>query len=138
MRIGHRWPSPMTCATLVNGDYLKRLTLHDVFSLLAQEVPLSNCDLCGLDLAGMDFSRTSFRMKVDFGRCDLRGANLAGADLTDAEFYEANLQRANLTAAKVSLSALGEAPSLVGAIMPDGSNYNLTRDEEKEDEDDSI
>jgi uncharacterized protein YjbI with pentapeptide repeats len=40
---------------------LKRLTLSEVVSLLAQEVPLSNCDLSGLDLAGLDFSRESFR-----------------------------------------------------------------------------
>jgi uncharacterized protein YjbI with pentapeptide repeats len=45
----------------LEDEQLKRLTLSDVVSLLAQEVPLSNCDLSGLDLAGLDFSRESFR-----------------------------------------------------------------------------
>lgn len=60
---------------------------------------------------------------ADLRRANLRGAYLYGADLRRANLRGANLYRANLVAAKVTKEQLDEARTLIGAALPDGTEY---------------
>lgn len=82
----------------------------------------SNRDLAGADLSWADLRR------VDFSGANLAGANLSssrlnGADLTGADLTGADLGFADLRGTIVSDVQLGQAGTLTGATMSDGSTH---------------
>jgi len=78
-------------------------------------VDLSGADLTDTNLSGLDLST------VNPSGADLRGTNLSGADLSDANLSGADLRDVR----RVDKNKLeGEARSLQGATMPDGSKHD--------------
>jgi uncharacterized protein YjbI with pentapeptide repeats len=86
---------------------------------------LRRADLSGADLSGADLSKAfmhSVRLSgADLSEADLSEADLAYADLSGTIVYDTDLNDADLSGAKVTDEQLGQARSLVGATMPDGS-----------------
>jgi uncharacterized protein YjbI with pentapeptide repeats len=83
---------------------------------------LIGATLHGANLRWADLSWADLR-RADFEAANLRGAELRGVDLRQAKLDQADLRRANLEWAKVSPEQLGQAISLDGATLPDGSEY---------------
>ncbi len=83
--------------------------------LINKERPI--VDLDGADLSEADMSN------MDLSGTDLAGSLLNNANLTNAKLTGADMRDTNLTDARVTEEQLGEAQSLQGAIMPDGSKH---------------
>jgi hypothetical protein len=84
---------------------------------------LRDADLAGVNLSGADLG------EAHLGGANLAGANLydadlRGADLRGADLSGANLSRAKLVGARVTGEQLGQAASLRGAILPDGTVHH--------------
>ncbi|MEZ4736236.1 MAG: pentapeptide repeat-containing protein [Caldilineaceae bacterium] len=71
---------------------------------------LEGADLSYLNLMGTNLRGANLRT-ANLRRADLRGVSLAGADLSGAD----------LTGAQVTEEQLGQAKSLAGATLPDGT-----------------
>ena len=83
-----------------------------------REANLSGADLRGANPSGANFSG------ANLSDIDLSTVNLSDANLSNAKLSRANLRGTNLRGAKgVTDEQLGEAKSLEGAIMPDGSKH---------------
>jgi uncharacterized protein YjbI with pentapeptide repeats len=83
-----------------------------------REANLSGADLRGANPSGANFSG------ANLSDIDLSTVNLSDANLSNAKLSRADLRGTNLRGAKgVTDEQLGEAKSLEGAIMPDGSKH---------------
>lgn len=84
---------------------------------------LSGTDLSGADLSGANLSGANLS-GTNLSDTDLSTVNLSNANLNTAKFSGADLCEADLRGAKgITDEQLGEAKSLEGAIMPDGSKH---------------
>ena len=75
----------------------------------------------GYDVAGRDLRERNFS-SANLQGAKLNKANLQGANLNKANLQEANLWEANLQGARhLTCEQLGQAASLEGAALPDGT-----------------
>jgi hypothetical protein len=99
--------------------------LHDTGSLERGPhlfISLKGANLKGANLKGANLKGANL-CKADLSEAILCEANLSKADLTNANLSKTDLTDANLTDATVADEYLGQAASLEGAIMPDGSKH---------------
>jgi Pentapeptide repeats (8 copies) len=84
---------------------------------------LSTANLSGADLRGADLRGANLR-QANLHWADLVSANLSGAYVGRTDLSLADLRGANLRNVKeLTVGQLGEAYSLEGATMPDGSKH---------------
>ncbi|ASC73661.1 Pentapeptide repeats containing protein [Halomicronema hongdechloris C2206] len=89
---------------------------------------LRQANLTGVDLREVNLSRANLT-EANLSRANLTGANLTRTNLTRTNLTRANLtdavlRQANLTGALIDLEAL-EPQAYVGAILPDGTRFEL-------------
>ena len=89
-------------------------------------IPLSLADLRGCILSSADLVSSNLS-GVNLSDSDLSGTDLRGAKLQDAVLHNADLRMANLRGADVTDEQILQASSLLGAIMPDGSEMTADR-----------
>lgn len=114
---------------LINNDFrIISLSEADLTNARLHGADLRDTDLLGANLRGADLSGANLSYCTIYFTT-LVGANLRGADLQSADLTKADLSGADLSGAylKDALNTtdvqLGQAKSLKGATMPDGSTH---------------
>jgi hypothetical protein len=120
------------------GLIIRGRAVVDLLGADLREANLRDANLRGVDLRGVDLSAANLS-GADLRGTDLRGANLRQANLHWADLVSANLSGAYVGSTDLSLAdlrgadlrdvkeltagQLGQAYSLEGATMPDGSKH---------------
>jgi len=102
----------------------KRNVLQFLYESDLIKVNKSIIDLSGADLSGADLNGATL-LGANLRNVNLYGANLRSAKLYDAALDGADLRFVDLTNAIIAEGQWKEAKSLEGAIMPDGSPFEL-------------